>query len=87
MILMVKIILVFLIGLAIDVLSVFWNYFVIRNKALYAATLSLVLTSCVIFGILNIVKTTVLIVPYLAGVFIGAYIGVRLKQKLERLNE
>ena len=87
MILLLKILLVAVLGVTIDVLSVLYSHYVIASRPFPVAIIGTAITACVLFGILNIVNTTLLMVPYLVGVFLGGFLGIKLKQKLERLNE
>jgi uncharacterized membrane protein YfcA len=84
---LLKIVLVFIIGVTIDILSVMYSYYVIASRPLPVAFIGTAITTCVLFGILNIVNSTLLMIPYLLGVFLGGFLGIKLKQKLERLNE
>ncbi len=84
MILLLKMLLVALIGVTVDILSVLYSYYVIASRPFPVAIIGTCITACVLFGILNIVNTTLLMLPYLGGVFLGGFLGIKLKQRLER---
>lgn len=72
----------FFFGMLIDVLAVFWQYYVAKSRPFIAATVGTTLTACGIFGYVNITAHHWMAVPYLMGIWCGAVLGILIKRRI-----
>jgi len=80
---MIHFIAAFLSGMAGDMLAVLDFHYTNKNKAVASAIVSMLISGAVLFVFVDVSQNPILALPYLAGVGLGAFLGVMLKKRLE----
>jgi len=76
--------LVFLATVLIDVFYVFWIIKTVQKKPYQAGIFSILLTFCNVVAFMGILELyNILLLPALAGVFVGTVLGIKLQVLLE----
>lgn len=78
----VQIAVTFLCGFLLDVLQVLYTSSIVKQKSLRAANLSVVYSAIAALAVVEYVQDVRLFVPYLAGVWFGTLVGMRLQQRI-----
>jgi hypothetical protein len=77
-----QLLLVFLSGVTVDVLNVFWIHFMERNRPYLAATVGAAITATRMLAIVEVVHAPPYIGALVAGEWFGCFIGIHLKKKI-----
>jgi predicted membrane channel-forming protein YqfA (hemolysin III family) len=75
--------LAFLSGITVDVLATIVFHYTNKNRAVMAASVNVVVIACSLFVFVDVTKDNSLAIPYLAGIWVGGILGVKIKVLLE----
>lgn len=81
---MLAVLQVFISGFLIDVLYALWVLSVSSNKKWRAAIVSGLMALPACFGIISIVDSHILIIPYAIGLALGSISGMKINERLSR---
>ena len=70
----------FFIGTVFDLLYVLWMSACERRKPHLAGILGVLIALCSFLGVQGALEDPMNLVPYLSGLYLGSYLGVRLKK-------
>ncbi len=84
MIALLTVLKVFAYGLVLDIFYVLWVLSVHERAKIKAGIFSIFISAPAVLGIVEITSSIWLIIPYLAGIFVGTVVGLTLHERLEK---
>lgn len=71
-------------GMAIDGLATLTFHYTQQSRAFAGATVNIVCQGLALFVFVDVSKNPIVAIPYLAGLWIGGVLGIKLKSHLEK---
>ena len=81
---MLKVALLFCFGVLVEVLATTCFHYTQHNKPFIAASINVVLVGLVLFAFVEVNRVPQVAIPYLGGIWLGGYLGMRIKVRLEK---
>ena len=71
-----------ILGCMFDVLRVGWYWSTEHNKAWLAGLISAMIAGCSLLGVVEALEYRPNAIPYLIGIFLGSFLGVKLRARV-----
>ncbi len=79
-----RLLLLFLFGVLVELLATTCFHYTQHNEPFTSASINVVLVGLVLFAFVEVNRVPQVAIPYLGGIWLGGYLGMRIKVRLEK---